>query len=408
MTHRAIIVGGGIAGLATALRLHQIGWEPLVLERAPCRRSGGYVVAFSGIGYDAAERMGVLPALTERHITPDMMVYVKPDGDPRFTVPGPTVRAMLGPRALNILRGDLEDLLHAARRDTVEIRFGTTVTAITQDDHGVEVSLDDGTVERAHLLVGADGLHSTTRRLAFGPEDTFRLDLDHMADAFLLDRLPSCVEAGTTATLTDTGRTLAIINLGADRSAAFFGYRTNRPMADLAEGPTTVLPRVYGDMAWAAPDVLAQLPDAGSVYFDTISQVLVDRWSRGRVVLLGDAAWCVTLFAGFGSSLAVAGADLLGTAFARHHGDVLARPGRLGEPTPPESGTETEARSPGPGPLCPRRPGSAVVARSPTAVRLVPTGVGPDPAQTSARSVIRERASDCGGGPDSPQYCAVA
>ncbi|EHR61838.1 FAD-dependent monooxygenase [Saccharomonospora cyanea] len=324
MRNKAIIVGAGIAGLATALRLHRIGWEPLVLERAATRRSGGYAVTFSGIGYDAAERMGVLPALAERHITPDRMVYVKPDGGTRFAVPGPTVRALLGERALNILRGDIEDVLHTAVRDTVEIRFGTTVTAISQDTDGVDVTLNDGTVERAHLLVGADGLHSTTRHLVFGPEDGFRLDLGHMAGAFLLDRLPSCVEEGTTSTLTDTGRTLAIIALGQGRSAAFFGYRTDRPTAELAEGPVTVLPRVYGTMGWAAPDVLDQLPHAPSVYFDTISQMVVDRWSRGRVVLLGDAAWCVTLFAGFGSSLAVAGADLLGTTLDRHRGDVLA------------------------------------------------------------------------------------
>lgn len=323
-TRKAIVIGGGIAGLATALRLHQIGWQPIIVERAPARRSGGYAVTFSGIGYDAAERMGVLPALTERHITPDKMVYVKPDGETRFTVPGPTVRAMLGQRALNILRGDIEDVLYTTIRDTVEVRFGTTITAVAQDDDGVDVTLSDGTTERADLLVGADGLHSATRRLVFGPEEQFRLDLNHMTGVFMLDRLPSGVTEGATATLTDTGRTLAIIALGPGRSAAFFGYRNGNPMAELADGPAVALPRAYDGMGWAAPEVLAQLPHAESVYFDTISQMVVDRWSRGRVVLLGDAAWCVTLFAGFGSSLAVAGADLLGTALERHPGDVVA------------------------------------------------------------------------------------
>ncbi len=324
MTNKVIIAGAGIAGLATALRLHQVGWQPIVIERAPARRSGGYAVTFSGIGYDAAERMGVLPALAERHITPDKMVYVKPGGKTRFAVPGQTVRALLGQRALNLLRGDIEDVLYQAIRDRVEIRFGTTVDAVAQDDDGIDVTLSDGTVERADLLVGADGLHSATRGLVFGPEEEFRLDLDHMTGVFMLDRLPSCVEEGTTATLTDTGRTLAVISLGQGRSAAFFGYRTDRPMAELAEGPATVLPRVYGDMGWAAPEVLAQLPHTESIYFDTISQMVIDQWSHGRVVLLGDAAWCVTLFAGFGSSLAVAGAELLGTALERHPGDVPA------------------------------------------------------------------------------------
>ena len=325
MTTRAVIIGGGIAGLATALRLHQIGWQVLVVERSPEPRTGGYAVTFSGIGYDAAERMGILPALAERHITPDKLVYVKPNGDTRFTVPGPTVRAMLGDRALNIMRGDIEDVLHTALHDTdATIRYATTVTAISQDDDGVDVTLDDGTVERADLLVGADGLHSVTRALVFGPEDDFRLDLNHMAGVFMLDKLPARVEEGTTSTLTDAGRTLAIISLGQGRSAAFFGYRTHHPMADLAEGPAIALPRAYGDMDWAAPEVLAQLPRAESVYFDTISQMVVGAWSRGRVVLVGDSAWCVTLFAGFGSSLAVAGAELLGTALDPHPSDIPA------------------------------------------------------------------------------------
>lgn len=333
-THRprAVIVGAGIAGLGTALRLHQAGWDALVVERAPSRRSGGYAVTFAGMGYDAAERMGVLPELARRHITPDRMDYMRPDGRTRFSVPGPTVRALMGDRALNILRGDVEDVLYAAVTDrasgrtpnTVEIRFGASILGIRQDDDGVDVTLDDGAVVRADLLVGADGLHSATRRLAFGPEDDLRLDLNHMAGVFVLDTLPDAVEPGVTASLTDTGRTLAIVSVGPDRAVAFFGYRTERPMAELADGPQVALPRAYADVGWVAPEVLEQLTSAESVYFDTISQMVVDRWSNGRVALLGDAAWCVTLFAGYGSSLAVAGADALGAALERHPDDLPA------------------------------------------------------------------------------------
>ncbi|WP_423464783.1 FAD-dependent monooxygenase [Promicromonospora sp. MS192] len=323
---RAVVVGAGIAGLATALRLYQAGWEALVVERAPERRSGGYAVTFAGLGYDAAERMGVLPELARRHIVPDRMDYVRPDGRTRFTVPGPTVRAMVGDRSLNILRGDIEDVLYTAvtgaASGTVEVRFGASVTEVRQDPDGVDVTLSDGTVERADLLVGADGLHSAVRRLVFGPEDDVRLDLNHMAGVFELDRLPDGVEPGVTASLTDTGRTLAVVSVGARRAVAFFGYRTQRPSAELADGPHVALPRAYGDMGWVAPQVLGQLAGAGSVYFDTVSQMVVGGWSRDRVVLLGDAAWCVTLFAGYGSSLAVAGADALGAALERHPADL--------------------------------------------------------------------------------------
>ncbi|RKS07220.1 2-polyprenyl-6-methoxyphenol hydroxylase-like FAD-dependent oxidoreductase [Nocardiopsis sp. Huas11] len=323
-TRSALIVGGGIAGLAAALRLHQAGWRVRIIERAAQRRGGGYAVAFAGIGYDAAERMGVLPDLLDRHITPDALVYVKKDGTESFTVPGPTVRAMAGERNLNILRGDIEDVFYQNVCEHAEFTYGTTVERIEQDADGVRATLSDGTEATADLLIGADGLHSATRAQVFGPESDYRRDLRHMVGVFMLDHLPVGLAPGATASVTDTGRTLAVIDLGENGAAAFFGYRSDESDRELAEGPHTAIPRAYADMGWVAPQVLEQLATAKDVYFDTVSQMEVDGWSRGRVVLLGDAAWCVTLFAGYGSALAVGGADALGTALEEHPDDIAA------------------------------------------------------------------------------------
>jgi 2-polyprenyl-6-methoxyphenol hydroxylase-like FAD-dependent oxidoreductase len=175
----------------------------------------------------------------------------------------------------------------------------------------------------ADLVVGADGLHSATRALVLGPEQDHRLDLNRMVGVYLMDRRPDVVAEGTTATLTVTGRTLAVISLGHDRAAAFFGYRTDDPARNLAEPPEGDPPRPRGH-GLAALDTLVQLRTAEPVHFDTISQIVMDRWSRGRVVLLGDATWCVTRFAGYGSSLAVGGAELLGTMLQRHPDDTTA------------------------------------------------------------------------------------
>lgn len=325
---RVIIVGAGIAGLATALRLRQAGWTSLVVERAPARRTGGYTLTFSGIGYDAAERMGIVTELAGRNITPDRMNYIKPNGERRFSIPGPTAQAMLGDRSLNLMRGDIEDVLHRAATagadGRVELRFGATVTAVTQDADSVTAVLSDGTAERADLLIGADGLHSATRALVFGPEERYRLDLEHMVAVFTLDRLPDAVTRGATETLTDAGKTLAVIATGDRPPTAFFAYRTADAAGELAAGAETALPAAYGRMGWVAPQLLAQLRTADGVYFDTVSQIVLPSWHRGRVAVLGDAAWCVTLFAGFGASLAVAGADALGAALEEHETDVAS------------------------------------------------------------------------------------
>jgi 2-polyprenyl-6-methoxyphenol hydroxylase-like FAD-dependent oxidoreductase len=223
---------------------------------------------------------------------------------------------------MNILRGDVEAVLYEQVHDSTEIRFGTTVTNIDQDDAAVHASLSDGTVEHADLLIGADGLHSTTRALVFGPEENYRLDLDHMVAVYMLDKRPAAITEGTTGTLSAGGRTIAVISVGDGRTVAFFGYRTDRSPGDPADDPHTVLPRVYGDIGWVVPEILAGMRTAESIYFDTISQIVIDRWSHGRVVLLGDAAWCVTLFAGYGSALAVGGADLLGTTLYDNPDDL--------------------------------------------------------------------------------------
>ncbi|MEV0584544.1 FAD-dependent monooxygenase [Nonomuraea sp. NPDC050310] len=317
---RALIAGAGIAGLATALRLHQAGWQCLIVERAPQRRGGGYGVTFGGIGHDGAENMGILPALRQKAFTTTELVYRRPDGRRRFVLNGPTIAATLGKKAFNILRGDIEAVLYEAVEQDCEIRFATTITAIDQSADGVTATLSDGRVEHADLLVGADGLHSATRAMVFGPEERYRLDLGHRVAVFMMRRPPAELPSGTTGSITSGGRTFAMISVGDGRSAAFFGYRT-----DLAPGASIEeLHDVYGDMGWLVPHALHELKSAESVYFDTISQMVVDRWSQGRVVLLGDAAWCVTLFAGYGSSLAVGGADRLGAALERHPGDIPA------------------------------------------------------------------------------------
>lgn len=328
MTHsqrKAIVVGAGIAGLAAALRLHRAGWRAIVIERAPARRSSGYMVNLIGGGYDAVERLGLVPDLSKRDLGSFTSILVRADGSTKFTVPTAIVEAAHGARAMSVFRGDLESVLWEAVADTAEFRFGTTVTAVAQEGNGVTATLSDGTTERADLLIGADGLHSSLRRLVFGEEAQFRVDLRHMVGAFPLSRVPRGLAEGSGTTFIGPHRTAAVINLGPGRSSAFFTYQSADTEADLKRGAATALGEAFSDLGGGVPDALHQLrEDPAGAYFDSVSQIHMDTWSDGRVVLLGDAAWCVTLFAGFGAGLALSGADRLGEALERHGDDLPA------------------------------------------------------------------------------------
>lgn len=318
---RAVIVGAGIAGLATALRLAQDGWRPLVVERCSGRRSGGYLVNLLGAGYDAAERLGLIPTLSERALGLFTTVLVRADGRPKFTVPSAVAEAALGPRTMTVFRGDLETALFEAVRDHVEIRFGTTVSTSNQDHDRVAIRLNDGTTEDADLLIGADGVHSATRTAMLGSDH--RVDLPYVVAAFPLAHPVAGVPESSATTFIGPGRTAAIVNLGPQRSSAFFTYRCVNPGLELERGPVDALRAAFGDLAAGVPEAIRQLAtDPAGAYFDRVSQVDMPRWSSGRTVLLGDAAWCVTLFAGHGAALALAGADQLGTALQRHDEDI--------------------------------------------------------------------------------------
>lgn len=320
---RAVIVGSGIAGLATAIRLGQDGWSVLVLERASARRSGGYMLSLLGSGYDAAERLGLIPALSGRELGLFTSVLVRADGRPKLTMPAAFSEAARGVRTMAVFREDLEMALYEAACGYAEFRFGTTVTAVDQDADQVRIALSDGTAEVAELLIGADGVHSSTRTMVFGPD--YQVDMPYVVAAFPIGHAVTDVPESTATTFIGRGRTVGVINLGPERSSAFFTYRCENPARELERGPVDALRTSFGDLAGGVPEAIRYLEkDPAGAYFDSVSTVVMPKWGNGRVGLVGDAAWCVTLFAGHGASLALAGADRLGAALQQHGEDIPA------------------------------------------------------------------------------------
>lgn len=315
MNKRILVSGGSIAGLTVAHWLARYGFQVTIVERAPGIRPGGNGVDLRDHAVEVAERMGVMPRV--RAAATDVLGMKFVDADDRSVARIDT----RDPGSVEIMRGDLVALLHA--ETDVEYLFRDSIRRLEQDDDGVTVTFDHAGTRRFDLVIGADGLHSTVRRLAFGPESQFLQYKDHYF-AF----------AGTDATLGENrwvtmynlpGRMAGIYRSGNHAEAkAYFIFRS-APLTydhrDTAQHKRMVSEVFANESSWHVKELLAGALEDPDFYFDALSQVRLDSWSSGRVALVGDAAYCASPASGAGAELALVGAYRLAGELAAADGD---------------------------------------------------------------------------------------
>ncbi len=314
---RVLICGAGIAGPTLAYWLARHGFQPTVVERAQGLRSSGSPVDVHGGATEVARRMGILPRLRDAATQAPGLTFVTPSG--RRVGP-----LRLGrPRGddVEVPRADLAAILCEAVGDDAEFLFGDSITALRADDGGVDVTFERAAPRRFDLVVGADGLHSTVRALVFGPDAGFVRHLGLYVATLSLGR--PAADPGTVVMYNQPGRSLTIHPVRGTAGAGFI-FR-GPPGLDYREiqAQQRIVLDAYTAHDWPVPE-LPDLPEqvltAKDLCFDSVSQVRLSSWSRGRVTLLGDAASCVSLF-GDGSSLAMTGATTLAGALAGTPGD---------------------------------------------------------------------------------------
>ena len=318
---RVAINGCGIAGPALAWWLREFGFEPVLFESAPEVRRGGYIVDFWGSGYDIAEKMGLIPGLLENSYAMERMRTVSGSGRTTSSTDIARFRKAMGNRFLSVSRGELSRRIFEAC-DGIEARFGTSVVEIEDRGSKATARLSDGGRESFDLVVGADGLHSHVRALVFGPETAFERHTGYYVAAFSLPGYRPRDER-MFVSHTVPGRQLSRAALRDDRTLFLFVF-SDRPVARRPAGEAAqkeLLRTVYGGMKWEAGAVLGRIEEAQDFYFDRVSQIGMPSWTKGRVALLGDAAACVSLLAGEGAGLAMAGAYVLAGELRRAGGD---------------------------------------------------------------------------------------
>lgn len=326
---RILIVGAGIAGLSAALRLRQLGVSATVVEASPGPRGGGYMIDFLGLGVAAADRLGLTPQLERLHAPVARLVFLDEAGRTRVAVGYPAMRRrMFAGRHYNLLRGDLEELLHRVGGAAgAEILHGRRVTAVVPAEHPgrpVGVRFADGVEQEWDAVLGADGVRSGVRAALLAQGEWTARDLGHAVWAWIADGAVPGVPAADFTTLTTPGRMAAAYPAGPDRTATLFLARSPRHGGEPAAQVPAVLHELFGDLGWRVPALLATLPTAVDRYTDRTVQIRSDVWHRGRVGLVGDACWCVSLLAGQGASLAMAGGVAVAEELAATPDDVPA------------------------------------------------------------------------------------
>jgi len=302
-----LISGASVAGPALAYWLRRFGFTPTVVERAPAPRPGGYAVDFRGASLTVLDGMGLLPAARARATRMGGMVYVNKSGRPVATT---APEAFSG--ELELLRGDLVEIQYAATRADVEYLLDDSIASLEQDEDGVQVVFEGGGSRRFDLVIGADGLHSNVRALAFGPEEKFSHQLGYYASVYTVPNHLGLDHTGRF--LTVPGKTVGTYSARDNTEAkAMFYFASPEPALDRQDvaAQQTILAETYAGLGWEVPRLLAGMQDAPDFYFDSISQIKLDSYSTGRVALVGDAGYCASPLSGMGTSLAIVGAYVL-------------------------------------------------------------------------------------------------
>ena len=305
-----LISGVGIAGPTLAYWLKAAGFQPTLLERASALRSGGYVIDFWGLGYTIAERMGLIPEINRDGYYAQEFRIVDEAGHRLAGFGTDVFSELTNGRYVTLQRSDLSRMLFE-RISGVEAIFGDEIILVEEKPDCVEVQLKHGGRRRFDLLVGADGLHSAVRNLVFGPQAQFERRLGYTVAAFEAHGYRPRDE-DVYLIYGQPGRMVGRFTLRDDRTLCLLVFAEHRPLLPETPGSQKALLReIYGGDGWECDQMLAELERAGELYFDTVSQIRMPNWSRGRVALIGDAAFCVSLLAGQGSALAMISAYVL-------------------------------------------------------------------------------------------------
>lgn len=322
---KVLIVGAGIAGPTLAFWLNKAGHHVTIVEHAQELRSGGYLIDFWGAGFEVAEKMGIVPKLRERGYVMTEARAVNREGRKVASFKPDAIMESVE-TYLSLARSDLSAVIYEALGGAAELILGDTVAELADDGDRVRVTFESGRTGDFDLVVGADGLHSKVRQLAFGPDQGFERYLGMVVAAFETTGYPQRDEL-VAMMYADVGFQAVRLSLRDDKTLFLFSVRHEGEVPADRAAQEELLRATLAAKGWEVPCMLDLMGKAKDFYFDSVSQIRMPSWTTGRVALVGDAAACPSFLAGQGSALAMVEAYTLGVelASAGDHRDAFAR-----------------------------------------------------------------------------------
>lgn len=311
---KIIISGAGIAGLTAAIWLGRNGFKPIIIEKSPSIRAYGYIVSLSHKSYRFAKEMGILKKLCDRSAGIKESCYYNKNNNPMLSLD--YQQLFYGLEIVQIMRDELEMVLYEEAKNLCEFRFDNSLTNIVQEDQKVHVELKNGTTDTCDVLIGADGLHSVTRTLGFNESEVTQHYLGIFASAYRLNNVLEITDRFENHM--EQSRYMCVYTTGMEDLACVFIWKSDQREAPPQSTRLSLLKKAYAGCPKTVQTVIDNCPEAEPIYMDPLIQIKMQSWHRGNVVLLGDAAHCLTLLSGQGASTAFWGATILAKSLIEH------------------------------------------------------------------------------------------
>jgi len=325
---RVLISGASIAGPALAFWLDRFGFDVTVVERAAGPRKGGYAVDLRGPAMEVVLRMGVVPRLAKSHINVEKVTFLDGDGTPAGVIRPQAVSGGVVGRDLEVPRTALMETVLDAISDQVEFRYNESIAAIDERADTVNVSFASGQSGVYDLVIGADGVNSSTRKMTIDPDASC---LKYLGYCYVGFSIPNFMDIWNENVSWNIPGKAAVLFSTSERSGAnaFMEFLADTPPKDRMRTDQDVralFREVFAGQGWQVPKLLDLMEEADDLFYDGTTYVDLDTWSRGRIGLVGDAAYGPSFFTGQGGSLAMVGAYVLAVELLKsaNHAEAFA------------------------------------------------------------------------------------